>query len=338
MRKMLRDGHDRLPAAAELAHSRPDLESWPISLDAGALRLRSGDLSRRETMVLRAFFMLPAALREQIFFRVRPWSMPLQVLLNRCRGGAHSVRVLFAAGPLAQFQFRAVTGEKYFLLGPAYERQNWRIFQSLIRPGDVAYDIGAHAGFWALGLAGLVGARGRVVAIEPSPQNFMRLRENVLLNCGPRRGGAATLAASFGVDASSPGGIILLNVALGDRAGWIDLVEAGTRTHLAAPSAGRAESGSGAPVQVPMVRLDDLVFKQRQPPPSFLLLDVEGAAGRVLAGAARVLSRFRPGVICEIHDAAECAQAAAALARHHYRFTRIGRGARTPVHYLAQPV
>jgi hypothetical protein len=67
------------------------------------------------------------------------------------------------------------------------ETRLWRgehepILQSALRaavlPGTVFYDIGAHVGGIALGVARLVGPNGHVVAFEADPRNAETLREN----------------------------------------------------------------------------------------------------------------------------------------------------------------
>jgi FkbM family methyltransferase len=61
-----------------------------------------------------------------------------------------------------------------------------------LRPGDWALDIGANVGHYTMRMAALVGASGRVIAMEPVPDTFALLAENVrhfgygnvsLLNC-----------------------------------------------------------------------------------------------------------------------------------------------------------
>src|SRR4051794_11745594 len=47
---------------------------------------------------------------------------------------------------------------------------------------DVFYDVGGNVGFFPLIAAKLVGPEGRVVAIEPLPENADALRRNVALN------------------------------------------------------------------------------------------------------------------------------------------------------------
>lgn len=48
-----------------------------------------------------------------------------------------------------------------------------------VHPGMTAVDIGAHVGFYTLLLARLVAPGGRVVAVEPAPENLDLLRRNL---------------------------------------------------------------------------------------------------------------------------------------------------------------
>ena len=51
-----------------------------------------------------------------------------------------------------------------------------------LRPGDTVVDIGANIGAFTVLAAKTIGPSGRVIAFEPIPHTFERLRENVALN------------------------------------------------------------------------------------------------------------------------------------------------------------
>ena len=55
-------------------------------------------------------------------------------------------------------------------------------FERVLSPGDVLADVGANIGYYSLLGSRLVGASGRVVSIEASPEIFALLRENLRLN------------------------------------------------------------------------------------------------------------------------------------------------------------
>lgn len=287
-------------------------------LDHESMLISPGALSWREIQALRAYFSLPADVRNVLLFESWPWCLTLQSVLNRVLGGAHEIDVLFASGPLAGFNFRVRTSEKYFLLGTAYERHNWEMLVQLALPGDVVYDVGAHAGYWALGLARIVGRRGQVVALEPSPSNFARLFHNVSLNRS----------------ACDSANILPLNIAAGDLEGRTILTEAGTMSRLH----DHRHSFKDASVEVSVRRLDDLIFVDKNPVPSMLFIDVEGSAGGVLRGAQRLLHECQPAVFCEVHSFQENQEIDAALAPHDYALKeQVGRGKKLPLHFLAKP-
>ena len=58
---------------------------------------------------------------------------------------------------------------------------------TFLRPGDVAIDIGAHTGDSTMPMALVVGASGRVFALEPNPYVFKVLELNASLNPGLTR-------------------------------------------------------------------------------------------------------------------------------------------------------
>ena len=57
-----------------------------------------------------------------------------------------------------------------------------RIMETVLRPGGRAVDVGANIGYNTIYMARLVGASGRVAAIEPAEDNLRLLRENVAAN------------------------------------------------------------------------------------------------------------------------------------------------------------
>lgn len=82
----------------------------------------------------------------------------------------------------------------------SYEYGKRRLFERLVRPGQVVWDVGANAGFYTLLASRLVGSTGSVVAIEPLPRNLSYLRRHLELNRPPTdptpTGGAASSSAT----------------------------------------------------------------------------------------------------------------------------------------------
>lgn len=55
------------------------------------------------------------------------------------------------------------------------------IFKDLIREDDIILDIGANIGYYVI-LESLMAKNGRIIAVEPSKNNFMLLKKNIELN------------------------------------------------------------------------------------------------------------------------------------------------------------
>lgn len=63
-----------------------------------------------------------------------------------------------------------------------YEPHIVKLAQSLLRPGDLVIDVGAHVGYFSLYFSHCVGERGQVISFEPFLVNFDRLKFNVEQN------------------------------------------------------------------------------------------------------------------------------------------------------------
>ena len=66
-----------------------------------------------------------------------------------------------------------------------YEPQETQLAMRLLRPGMTAVDVGANWGYFTLLCAHLVGASGRVIALEPHPRLSSMLAENAATNALP---------------------------------------------------------------------------------------------------------------------------------------------------------
>lgn len=152
-----------------------------------------------------------------------------------------------------------------------YERETQRVFEEIVRPGAVVYDVGANVGFFTLLASKLAGASGRVYAFEPLPRNLAVLREHVRLNAAAN--------------------VEVLPVAVSDRAGTARFAAA---DHPA--MGGLSDSGG---LEVATVTLDALQGTLRAP--TFIKMDIEGAEHAALTGAMQVLREARPVLLLSAH-------------------------------------
>lgn len=184
--------------------------------------------------------------------------------------------------------------EKRIYLDRGYEPATLHLFDQVLRPGDAMIDVGANIGVMTLHAAVRVGARGRVLAVEPHPDHYQRLVRNVALN---ELTNVKTVNAALG-EAAERRPIFDLPHENGGSASLVD--------------AGDARVKAGA---VQVLRLDDLARESGVPAPRLIKIDVEGFELPVLLGAPRTLTCG--AVICmEVDPDMPTAQGGDPLAAH----------------------
>jgi FkbM family methyltransferase len=184
-----------------------------------------------------------------------------------------------------------------------YESPVQSALASLLRPGDIFYDVGANLGFFSVLAGRLVGPTGRVYSFEPVPRNVASVRENARLNRMEQ--------------------IEVFPIAVSDRTGVSDLLLSHHVGGAALPEAGPPPDHSETAL-VATARLDDLLRDAKVRPPAVVKIDVEGAELQVLEGLRSILATQRPVVLLEVDDAepARCqeklSQCEHFLANHGY--------------------
>ncbi|WP_018348168.1 FkbM family methyltransferase [Longispora albida] len=162
------------------------------------------------------------------------------------------------------------------LLRGYYEKWELTAFEQLAAASGLIVDVGANIGVYACAGGLHLPPGGRLVAIEPVPQSISYLRHNLAAN---------------GLD----GVVQVIEAAAGAHPGRLrlHLASGAIGTHSAASS---NVTGHGGLADVPMIRVDDVVFGQ---PVDVLKVDVEGYDGYVLRGAEEMLHRDQPAMLIE---------------------------------------
>jgi len=156
-----------------------------------------------------------------------------------------------------------------------YEPHLTAVFREYCAPGMTVVDVGANIGYFSLLASRLVGASGRVVAIEPNSENC-RL---ILLSA----------------DVNGAANVELLPVALDQQRGWAYFSShVGSNGGLIPGSPSDLVEGRGT--VVPTFALDELV----DGPVHFIKFDVEGAEGRAVAGARNLIEKWLPLMTTEL--------------------------------------
>lgn len=212
------------------------------------------------------------------------------------------VRNVDGLGPFA-FRLRRhrwMMGEKPFAGG--HHASTLAMFRSLIRPGDVVYDIGANIGYYSRFIARDMGV-SRLVCFEPMTENADLLEQNLKL------GGHEANSRVFRLALSDHDGDELLQVddVMGGTA-VLNEVSGGK------PSEAREHLGLPPKTQsTRVIRLDALIERESLPPPNMMKIDTEGAEALVLGGAMKTLAAHRPSLAIALHGPAPTRKVLTAL-------------------------
>jgi len=157
--------------------------------------------------------------------------------------------------------------------GP-YEPWAWKYIR--IEENSVVIDIGAHIGLYTIPIA-KIAKNGFVVAIEPNPDNFKCLIENIRLNS--LRNVITLNIAAWNDDCE-------LNLFRGYSSAWHSVI--------------RSRYVTDQTVRVRAKKLDDVVKELGLNKITLIKIDVEGAEFQVLQGLKSTLQQFKPDLLIEI--------------------------------------
>lgn len=172
--------------------------------------------------------------------------------------------------------------------------------------GKSCWDLGAHYGYYSVGLARRTGPTGQVAAFEPFPSSFARLERH-------RRMNGLTQLRVFPFAVSD---------VAGTRELFCDTSEGDTTVHLPYDNEARRQETPVMPVRT--VRLDDLVAAGELRLPDVIKVDIEGHGHRALTGAAEALRRNRPVILMGFHSDREESVTRDLLSPLGYEWTVLG--------------
>ncbi|MCS7253783.1 MAG: FkbM family methyltransferase [Armatimonadota bacterium] len=208
----------------------------------------------------------------QISFAFPVTNSTLKKLLKLLKPIGERLKVPVRQGPLKGFYLLAVAPLRFFK--GTYEPETTALFVQFVKLGDIVYDIGAHMCYFTLIASKQVGSEGMVVAFEPCPTNVRILKKHLQIN------GITNVETIEAAVTESSG---KARFAFGTGTG---------KGHLAIDGE----------LEVKTVCIDELVEKGIIPPPKVIKVDVEGAEMRVIAGAIRTISTYRPIIFLATHS------------------------------------
>lgn len=158
------------------------------------------------------------------------------------------------------------------------------LFRNLLRPGNVAIDVGANIGHHTVVMAKLVGPTGKVYAFEPQRRVFQLLQANLALNqCDHVEAFELALGERAGVGVMRP-----QSYDDGENPWNVGSLSLGTSVTL---------SNSPTAHTVKVCALDELLPDIEV---AFLKCDAQGFDYHVLRGAAAIIERCHPAILTEV--------------------------------------
>jgi FkbM family methyltransferase len=187
----------------------------------------------------------------------------------------------------------------------------------MVKPGDIAFDIGANIGLHAVLLSRLVGSEGRLYVFEPNPDLLPALRVTF-------EASANTVCYSYAASDET-------------RAATLFIPAFNLMASLANWTTSEQDAGAVRGVPCQMQRIDELIDAGLILHPDFVKCDVEGAEPMVFRGARKLLDRVdAPILLFELNQRAalgfgfglsDAMDYLAALSQPRFRFFHIERDA-----------
>jgi FkbM family methyltransferase len=168
------------------------------------------------------------------------------------------------------------------LMFKTHEPISTKLVSKLIKKGMTCLDIGANIGYYVLLESKLIGEKGNIIAIEPSPENFEYLQKNIKLQNTTK--------------------IQALNIAAGNREGKIRFLvyENASNSGMVIPD-GAEQKWPGKIIEVPVKTIDSLLKEVNVKTIDFLRMDVEGYEFHIFEGMQETLKQSKPIIQIEVH-------------------------------------
>lgn len=190
---------------------------------------------------------------------------------------------------------------------------------SLLKPGDIFYDVGANVGYYTMLASRLVGASGKVVAVEPLLRNLNYLFGHCQVN-------RATNVAIIPAACAERPGLAGFEYGYSPAEGKI----------VNEPTMRSAVVTSGRMAHVCTTSLDALVNHTGWTP-NLIKIDVEGAEDQVLNGAKLLLHGTKPTILLSVHSDALRTSCVRYLAEHGYTAEPIEGPFETCTEFICRP-
>jgi len=185
------------------------------------------------------------------------------------------------------YKLEVMTNDPYgtsseLLLFKSHEPVSTKLISKLLKKGMTCLDIGGNIGYYVLLENKILEGEGKIIAIEPSPDNFKQLKRNI------------ELQKTKIVDA--------YNLAAGDKDGNLKFLvyEDASNSCMIIPE-GQEFRWPGQIIEVPVKNMDNFLENLGITKIDFIRMDVEGYEKHVLEGLKNILKKSKPIIHMEVH-------------------------------------
>lgn len=168
------------------------------------------------------------------------------------------------------------------LLFRTHEPISTKLVSQLLKKGMTCLDIGANIGYYVLLENKIIGNDGKIIAIEPSPNNFEYLQKNI--------------------SRQNNSNIQAFNLAAGDKDGHINFLiyQDASNSGMVIPD-GEVSKWPGNIITVPIKKIDSLLDEIGTAKIDFVRMDVEGYEYHIFEGMKETLKKSKPIIHIEVH-------------------------------------
>ena len=185
------------------------------------------------------------------------------------------------------YKLEVMTNDHYgtsseLLMFKSHEPVSTKLISKLLKKGMTCLDIGGNIGYYVLLENKILNGEGKIIAIEPSPDNFKQLMRNL------------ELQKTKIVDA--------YNLAAGNKDGNLKFLiyEDASNSCMIIPE-GQESRWPGQIIEVPVRKMDNFLEKLGVTKIEFIRMDVEGYEKHVLEGLKNTMKKSKPVIYVEVH-------------------------------------
>jgi len=168
------------------------------------------------------------------------------------------------------------------LMFKTHEPVSTELLKMSLKEGMTCLDIGGNIGYYVLLESTMIGEKGNVIVLEPSPENFEYLQKNIKLQ--------------------ERSNISAYNFAAGDTEGHLNFLiyENASNSGMIIPD-GEKPRWPGEIIKVPVKRIDSFLNELKVEKLDLVRMDVEGYEYHIFQGMQETLKRFMPLIQIEVH-------------------------------------